>query len=138
RRSPRAVTRTRPALLLDGDTIGGGEDHGTRADRLSADLYGHIGLTGTVLRALARVAVQCLDPEVDIAQRLSVTDGAVDDDSGPPVADGGFGDHIAHQSSGDRTVAVDDEHRAVTGLIEKAFDQGVVLKATDRARGAGE
>src|SRR5699024_6204967 len=47
-------------------------------------------------------------------------------------------DLIAHQSSGDRTVAVDDEHRAVTGLIEKAFDQGVVLKATDRARGAGE
>src|SRR5699024_12308398 len=55
-----------------------------------------------------------------------------------PVADGGFGDHIAHQSSGDRTVAVDDEHCAVTGLIEKAFDQGVVLKAADRARRAGE
>src|SRR5690606_16076067 len=93
----------------------------------------HVDLTGALLRALARVRAEGLDPERHPSKRRAVADATVDDDARPPGIHRALSDHVAYQRRLQRAGAVDDEHGAIAGRLQDLLDQSVVLEAAHRA-----
>src|SRR5690606_31245115 len=113
------------AVLVGVDVVAGLEGD-------AAEAYRYVDLADVALDRLPGMGAQREHAEVHLADRLRVTDAAIDDDAGPAVLDRQLGELVADQGAAHRGAAVDHQHATVAGALHRLADEGVVLEDLQR------
>ena len=100
--------------------------------------HGYLGLALVAL--VGRQGHQGQRADADVAGRQfgDIAHRAVDDDAGPAVARRRSGQVAADQRAAQRAPAVDHQHAALAGGVERGLDQRIVFVALDGGHRAGK